>query len=182
MKDLKSKISMRSIYGLKSLTRIFKAMDTKGDGNLDCDDFRWGLMDFGVQVSKDEASELLNVFTADGGASVCYPKFLDSFRGACSDARKECIQSAYAALGKENNGDVRLDDIAKAFDPTANPDVASGARSDQEIFMEFMNLWDTQVKDALVSAGEFGAFHEDVSSLVDDDKDFETYMKSAFKC
>ena len=80
MKDLKSKISMRSIYGLKALTKIFKAMDQRGDGNLDCDDFRWGLMDFGVQVSKDEAAELLNVFTVDGGQSVNFAKFLDSFR------------------------------------------------------------------------------------------------------
>ena len=48
MKDLKSKIAMRSLYGIKALTRIFKAMDEAGDCNLDCDNFRWGLMDFGI--------------------------------------------------------------------------------------------------------------------------------------
>jgi len=31
-------------------------MDQKGDSNLDVDDFRWGLMDFGIQVSKEEAA------------------------------------------------------------------------------------------------------------------------------
>ena len=58
MKDLKAKIAMRSLYGIKAITRIFKAMDQKGNKNLDVDDFRWGLMDFGVQISKDEANEL----------------------------------------------------------------------------------------------------------------------------
>ena len=52
-------MTMRSIYGLKSLTKIFKAIDQKGDKNLDVDDFRWGLMDFGIQISKDEGAELL---------------------------------------------------------------------------------------------------------------------------
>ena len=71
---------MRSLFGLKALTRIFKAMDQKGDGNLDVDDFRWGLMDFGVQVSKDEACELLNSYSKDGGCNVHYETFLDQFR------------------------------------------------------------------------------------------------------
>ena len=52
---MKSKILDRSPYGVRGLARIFKAMDVKGDKNLDVDDFRWGLMDFGIQVSKDEA-------------------------------------------------------------------------------------------------------------------------------
>ena len=65
LKDLKGKIAMRSLFGLKALTKIFKAMDTKGNKSLDVDDFRWGLMDFGIQISKDEGAELLNSFSKD---------------------------------------------------------------------------------------------------------------------
>ena len=79
MRDLKSKIAIRSLFGIKALTRIFKAMDQKGDCNLDVDDFRWGLMDFGVQVSKDEAAELLKVYSNDG-SGVNFGLFLDQFR------------------------------------------------------------------------------------------------------
>lgn len=70
---------MRSLYGMKALTRIFKAMDSKGDKNLDVDDFRWGLMDFGIQVSKDEGVEILNNFTKDG-SNVNFELFMDQFR------------------------------------------------------------------------------------------------------
>ena len=78
MKDIKSKIAGRSLYGLKALTRIFKAMDTNSNCKLDVDDFRWGLMDFGIQISKDEAAECLQAFHAD--SCVNYAGFLDSFR------------------------------------------------------------------------------------------------------
>jgi len=46
--------------------------------------------------------------------------------------------------------------------------------------MEFMNLWDTQVKDAIVSEAEFCDYHFEISSLIDTDDSFETYMKGAF--
>lgn len=58
-----------------------------------------------------------------------------------SEERKAAIKSAYDLLAK--NGPVRLDDIAKAFDPNANPNVVAGSKSDQEVYMEYMNLWDT---------------------------------------
>ena len=73
-------MTMRSIYGLKALTKIFKAIDSKGDKNLDVDDFRWGLMDFGIQVSKDEAAELQQAFSKDGGQSICFELFLNNFK------------------------------------------------------------------------------------------------------
>jgi len=41
------------------------------------DDFRWGLMDFGIQVSKDEGAEMLSAFSKDGGNSVNFEMFLD---------------------------------------------------------------------------------------------------------
>ena len=48
MKDLKNKLYERSCYGVKGLSAIFQAMDSKGDHRLDVDDFRWGLMDYGI--------------------------------------------------------------------------------------------------------------------------------------
>ena len=47
--------------------------------------------------------------------------------------------------------------------------------------MEYMNLWDTQVKDAEVSFDEFAAYHEAISCLVESDQAFDVYMKSCFR-
>jgi hypothetical protein len=29
-------------------------MDSKGDHKLDVDDFRWGLLDYGIEISKEQ--------------------------------------------------------------------------------------------------------------------------------
>ena len=70
---------MRSLFGLKALTKIFKAMDSNGSKTLDIDDFRWGLMDYGVQISKDEGAELLSSFSKDS-SGINFETFLDQFR------------------------------------------------------------------------------------------------------
>lgn len=70
----------RSSFGIRGLQRIFKAMDIKGDKNLDVDDFRWGLMDFGIQVSKDEAAEVLKYFDRDGNGMVNFEEFVKTLK------------------------------------------------------------------------------------------------------
>ncbi len=49
IKEIKAKIFERSaLGGLRGLSKIFKAMDQNNNGKLDLDDFRWGLMDYGL--------------------------------------------------------------------------------------------------------------------------------------
>jgi len=58
--DIKRQIGERSAFGVRSLTRIFKAMDASGNNKLECEEFRQGLGDFGISVSQEEAQALMN--------------------------------------------------------------------------------------------------------------------------
>ena len=55
-------------------------MDENGNKNLDVDDFRWGLMDYGISVSKDEAVEILTHFDKDKNGTVNFDEFLVTLR------------------------------------------------------------------------------------------------------
>ena len=76
MRDLKARLYERSCFGCRELTAIFQAMDKAGTQRLDVDDFRWGLMDYGVQISKDDAQEIQAHFDNEG--AVNWRAFLDS--------------------------------------------------------------------------------------------------------
>ena len=56
VKEIKQKILERSSSGIRGISRIFKAMDNNGNHMLDVDDFRWGLRDFGIILSKEESN------------------------------------------------------------------------------------------------------------------------------
>jgi Ca2+-binding EF-hand superfamily protein len=64
--EIKGKILERSSSGIRGISRIFKAMDNNGNHLLDVDDFRWGLKDYGITISKEEASQVLGHFDRDG--------------------------------------------------------------------------------------------------------------------
>lgn len=88
-------------------------MDQRGDHKLDVDDFRWGLLDFGIQVTKEEAQELLNRFDADKNGTVNFDEFMSAIKGGdLTQSRLALIRKAYEKLDVNHDGQVKLDDIA----------------------------------------------------------------------
>lgn len=74
-----------------------------------------------------------------------------------------------------------MDDIAQLFDVSAHPDIVSGKKSAEQVYMEFLSLWDTQEKDGIVTFDEFCDYYSDISASIDDDEYFAEMMKSAWK-
>ena len=105
IRDIKTKIFERSASGgLRGLSKIFKAMDNNNNGKLDVDDFRWGLMDFGLSLSKSEAQQVLEHFDRDGNGQVDFNEFLKTLRGQLNETRKKIIRQAYDKLDVNKEG------------------------------------------------------------------------------
>jgi Ca2+-binding EF-hand superfamily protein len=104
-----------------------------------------------------------------------------TLKGNLSPARVEMVKKAYEKLDMNKDGQVKLDDIAKAFDASNMKDVLMGKRSEQDVYMEYMSLWDTQVKDGIITFDEFLAYYADISCSIDDDDEFVQKMAEAWK-
>lgn len=95
VKEIKAKILERSNSGIKGIARIFKAMDDNGNHQLDVDDFRWGLIDYGITITKEEACKVMDHFDRDKNGTVDFDEFLRALKGDLNDFRKSFIQQAY---------------------------------------------------------------------------------------
>ena len=78
--EVKAKVLQRSSGGIKGIARIFKAMDDNGNRQLDVDDFRWGFIDYGFNLTQEEAQQLLTYFDRDGNGTVSYDEFLRAMK------------------------------------------------------------------------------------------------------
>lgn len=181
LKDIKNRLLERSSFGIRGLGRIFRIMDDNGNHQLDTDDFRWGLIDFGITITKEEASQIMKHMDRDGNGTVDFDEFMRFLRGDLNDFRKHLISQAYDKLDVNKDGLVKLDDIAQIYDATQHPDVMDGKKTVDEILIEFMDKWDTQEKDGIVTLDEFFDYYRDVSASIDTDEYFEAMMKSAWK-
>ena len=102
-------------------------------------------------------------------------------QGDLNQTRTDVIRKAYDKLDVNKSGMVTLDDIAKLYTVSSQPEVANGSKSEHEVYMEFMSLWDTQVKDGCVTFDEFCAYYKDISASVDTDEEFCTIVTAAWK-
>jgi calcyphosin len=182
IREIKTKIVDRSSTGgIRGMARIFKAMDNNGNGLLDVDDFRWGLMDYGISVSKDEASQVLKHFDRDGNGQVDFTEFIRSIRGDLNAVRARVVRAAYDKLDVNRDGSVKLDDIAKLYDVSSHPEVVSGQKAPEAVYLSFMSMWDTQERDAIVTFGEFSEYYADMGASIDDDEYFVAVVKAAWR-
>lgn len=83
-------------------------MDKSGNCLLDVDDFRWGLLDFGIEISKEEAQEMSPHF--GGNNCVHWGQFMNAIRQPVSDAKLAAIKKTYDHLTKD--GVLTLDGLA----------------------------------------------------------------------
>lgn len=70
----------RNSAGIKSLGKIFRAMDNNSNGNLDVEDFRWGFIDLGLNLTQEEAQQLLEHFDRDKNGTVNFDEFLRTLK------------------------------------------------------------------------------------------------------
>lgn len=71
-------------------------------------------------------------------------------------------------------------DIKKAYDASYHPDVQSGRKTADEVFLEFMGVWETHRKDGIVTIEEFEDYYKDISASIDGDDYFELMIRNAW--
>lgn len=88
-------------------------MDKNGNGSLDIDDFRWGFIDYGFQISKEEAEPFVKHFEKNGDGKISYEEFLQALKHNLNDypARLAIVKAAWAKISN-GSGFVGMEVIA----------------------------------------------------------------------
>lgn len=60
-----------------------------------------------------------------------------------NDFRLSYIRKAYEKLDLKGDGKVTMDDIAKLYDVSKNPDIINHNKTPEQVYKEFLSLWDT---------------------------------------
>lgn len=118
-------------------------MDNNGNGTLNADEFKTSLLEYGISLTREQSEEILRKFDKNKDGVVNFNEFLWYLRGDINPFWQGLILQAYKKLDVNWDGLVKLDDIAKIYDASKHPDVFSGKLSPEEVFMEFMSMWDT---------------------------------------
>jgi calcyphosin len=166
---------------IRGLGRVFRILDDNRNRQIDGNELMWGLKDFDIHLSEEQAACLMKHFDRDGSGTISFDEMLRALRGDLNESRQGWIRKAYDKLDVNKDGLVKLDDIAQLYDVSQHPDVMQGKLSPEQAYRQFMSLWDTQVADGVVTFDEFCDYYRDVSASIDTDEYFGVMMTSAWK-
>ena len=69
------------------------------------------------------------------------------------------IKQAFDKLDADLNGKITLEEIAKVYNAKRHPEVIKGYKTEKEIFMQFVGMWD-QNGDAIITLDEFNEYYK----------------------
>ena len=181
LQKLKDRIIARGgNNGIQSFSRVLKIMDDNGNKQLDKEEFKYGLQDYGVKISKDEINMLFAHLDKDRSGSISFDELLSGLRGPMPKVRQDLVKLAYKVVDKTGDGIVTVEDLELAYDVSKNPDVASGKVTKAEALREFLSQWDQGDMDGIVTEDEFMEYYGNVSASIEDDAYFELMIRNAW--
>lgn len=134
-----------------------------------------------MSITREQAEEVVKRFDRNKDGQIHFNEFIRFLRGEINAFWQNLILKAYKKLDVNRDGLVKLDDIAKIYDASKHPDVQMGWSTPEDVYLEFMSMWDTQEVDGIITLEEFFDYFKDISASVDSDEYFEAIMWSAWK-
>lgn len=183
----RERIQARGGKGIIGLARQFKIFDDNNSKTLELDEFQKAMKDFKVDLSPNEVKVLFGIFDRDGEGTIDYDEFLRSVRGEMNSRRKKISLQAFDKLDTDKSGIIDINEIKYLYNAKQHPDVKSGKKTEEDIFGEFLETFETHhnigkgTKDRRVTREEFVEYYNNISMSIDNDEYFELMMKNAWK-
>eukprot|EP00981_Chlorochromonas_danica_P004407 scaffold879_cov170-Ochromonas_danica.AAC.22 len=168
--------------GLRSIAKLLSIMDDNGDKRLSRDELRYGLRDYGINLTPTELEQVFLYFDRDRNGFIDITEFLIGIRGDLNNRRKSLVQLAFNILDTDHSGVITVDEILTVYDLNWHPEVRAGKMTVKEAAKDLMKVWERQdSSDGTVSYEEFEDYYKELSASIDDDDYFELMIRNAWR-
>lgn len=179
---LRMQLLSRGSGGIIELQRSFQQIDTDQSKTIDMEELRVALQQLNIPFSSDQVQTLFHFIDVDRSGGIDFQEFLDSIRGPLSPNVLVLVHQIFDRLDVNRTGFITPQDVMTNFDATRHPDVATGARSAEQVMQEFLNTFDVGASQpGKVSRDEFVTYYHNIAPTVNDDEYFMTILRRTWR-
>ena len=100
----------------KDIDKMFKALDTNGDGKLSKDELETGLLNYyGTKLTQDELLETFKKCDSDGNGFFDYSEFVLAAMDQRVILDKKKLESVFRKLDIDKSGTIEVNEISEMF-------------------------------------------------------------------
>jgi len=159
------------------MTRVFKHFDCcKGERRVTKQDLYAGLKELGVNITKQEAMQMMNYLDKNGEGYVNYEEFLIGLR-----VRQDVVDEAFKKIDKNGNGTIEMNEVKMIYNAKLHPKVIEGKMIEEEVCIEFLRDFADANSDGKICKKEWDDHYAAISSLIDEDQMFVGIMKELWE-
>jgi Ca2+-binding EF-hand superfamily protein len=174
--------------GIIGLNRLFKIFDSNNDHTLDYPEFSKAMKQYNIpNVTDNDIRECFNIFDTNKNGRIDYDEFIRTLRGRMNITRTSIVLKAFDKIDTDKSGVIELNEIKSRYNVKNNADVKSGKKTEEEIYYEFLDTFETHhnikkgVRDKRVTRDEFVDYYNDISMNVDEDELFVEMVTNAWR-
>eukprot|EP01038_Epipyxis_sp_PR26KG_P009178 gene9178-12377_t len=167
--------------GIRSIAKLLSIMDDNGDKKLTKDELKFGLRDYGIDLTPTQVEQVFFYFDRDGNGTIDFDEFLIGIKGEMNERRKRFVKMAFDILDKDKSGEITPEEMTSVYDFNWHPEVRAGKMTIKEAAKDFMKQWERTEADGLVTLPEFEDYYKGVSASIDDDDYFELMIRNAWR-
>lgn len=176
---LKDTLSSRGTKGIFGFVRLFSIFDKDNSGMITQENFIHLCNMYKLDLTNNEVNYLFM-----NNNEIQYEHLIKAMYGTLSQFRKEYVFATFNKLSGGTGSEViNANTMKEMFNSLRHPDVAAGKKSPQEIYGEFLDMYESYSEykhknymDMQISIDEFVEFYSMISLGISDDGYFEYMM------
>jgi len=174
------------INGILGLAAAFRKADKFKSRKVDYPKFTGILESYGLGISQKHIDSLFVHYDKNGDDYVNYEEFMNSLRGRLNAFRKSIIEQAFNRADADADGYVNVQELKGVFDAASHPDVITGQRKENQVFLEFEDSLENfaTYRDLInkhFTLADFEDYYAFVSSTIDQDQYFGNLLKNCWR-
>ena len=163
--------------GLRSLKAYLRSISPHECDIIDKNSFKFYLDQQGIRLDFSEVSEICAIFDKNKNDHINFIEFLNSIRYV-TEFRMQQIDEFLEQVKDKEKKCVFFSKLNRIADMRFHPEVMRYQKNANQIRMEYAKYWDRLRVDDVISEEHFKQFFYDVSSVVENDKDFTQILKA----
>ena len=182
LEKLKAIFQKKGSKVISGLSRLFKVTEITGKGRRgEIIPFLEGLSLQGIEITKEESSDIINLLDTDQDNLINFDKFLYIIIGKPNIRRQSIIDKAFLKIDKDCLGFLTPKEIKMVYNFQNHPHVKLGQKNEEEVFKDFMQNFGGKSDEDKIFRIEWNDYYSAVSSYIDNDDHFILLMKNAWK-